>query len=108
VRRSSYFVYFFKFFFSPFSRVYCAFRTTCNGVSDITPLELVCRICEEKIRADLLGHHTQFCLLVSKCVDVENEDVDKRLRRFCEALEGRRADLEKEMVPPPPLVELRA
>ncbi len=41
-----------------------------SGVSAdafITPVDLVCRICEERVRADLLEGHTEFCMQCIQC-----------------------------------------
>ena len=35
-------------------------------MTDILPLDLVCRLCEEKVRADLLTTHTHYCLATRK------------------------------------------
>lgn len=38
-----------------------------NPDTIITPVDLVCRICEERVRADLLEGHTEFCLQCMPC-----------------------------------------
>jgi serine/threonine protein kinase len=56
---------------------------------------VVCRICEEVIKAHQLSEHTKYCAIISKC-DLKNFSCDLRLNQLVEAMHHTRRKLEED------------